>query len=849
MPCRVLPRRDRPRLLFGAVLLSVLSAAVAGAEERLRIAPPSRWVEPLPVDPGRSASAAETRSDSQLLLVDTQDNRLHPSRREFYKHVAWRILSPAGVQSGSTVQIDFDPSFDTLVIHSVRRHRDGTVTDLLDPAAIKVVQREQNLERHLYDGTRTALLFLEDTRVGDVIEYACTLIGGHPVFSGHFVRTLPLQSDVPIGLLRYRLLQPQGRPLYHRVRGQIDEPRRRRIDGRDEYEWIWRDVPASDPEPATPLWYDPTARFDASDFADWAAVAQWAAPLYRAPSAPAVKRRAAEIRAGAVGVAAQARAAVHFVQDEIRYLGITMGQGSHVPSAPELVLERRFGDCKDKSALLVALLRELGLEADVALVHTTRRAHVADELPSPLAFDHAIVRARIGDRTYWIDATESDQGGDLDHLVPPPYRRALVLRADTVGLSDVPPGPTGRIEVQERLRILAGDAGAHLSVETIYHGAEADRVRGQLRESNRADTEKRYREFYAATYPSITVRVPFDIRDDRQANEFRTLEEYAIQPFWKSEPGELRPKAEIGSGELLSFLTVPRDLHRRGPLGLSAPRHFVQEMRVEFPEPFPMAPVHEAIDTPVLRFAHDVSVKERVLTIRSELETRADAVPAADVAAYHDDLERIDRSLGLVLYDDAPTLLPKGLRDVNWPLVVIAIGSLVFSAAVVVWFARRQPAGADDDAEAVPARRIGGWLILLAIGVALTPVLMVRELIFLAPMFSAPLWRQFTTPGAEQYHGLYELAVMFEVAGHAAILVAAIAVAIWFFQQRRIFRPAYLGLAAATLAFMLIDAALVARIGIDEPAGASETPRVLLGTLVWGAYLYRSRRARETFVR
>src|SRR5690606_24767377 len=73
--------------------------------------------------------------------------------------------------------------------------------------------------------------------------------------------------------------------------------------------------------------------------------------------------------------------------------------------------QMRYGDCKAKSLLLASILRELGIEADVVVVSTNLGDAVVDLLPLPGAFNHMIVKARIGGEDYWLDGTSS--GGRL----------------------------------------------------------------------------------------------------------------------------------------------------------------------------------------------------------------------------------------------------------------------------------------------------------------------------------------------------------------------------------------------------------------------------------------------------
>jgi len=89
-----------------------------------------------------------------------------------------------------------------------------------------------------------------------------------------------------------------------------------------------------------------------------------------------------------------------------------------------VTLARRFGDCKDQSALLVKLLRTAGHPAHLALLRTGSAEDVDPELPGLGSFDHAIVYV-AGDVPLWIDPTDAYSGhGELP--LHDQGRRALV---------------------------------------------------------------------------------------------------------------------------------------------------------------------------------------------------------------------------------------------------------------------------------------------------------------------------------------------------------------------------------------------------------------------------------------
>ena len=87
------------------------------------------------------------------------------------------------------------------------------------------------------------------------------------------------------------------------------------------------------------------------------------------------------------------------MQDEIRYFSVLIGQNSHRPQPPATVLAHRYGDCKDKSYLLVNLLAQLGIRARPVLVNASAPALPGKVIASPTRFDHAIVRIELDGAT------------------------------------------------------------------------------------------------------------------------------------------------------------------------------------------------------------------------------------------------------------------------------------------------------------------------------------------------------------------------------------------------------------------------------------------------------------------
>ena len=103
------------------------------------------------------------------------------------------------------------PSYQTLTFHSVRILRENKVIDQLNLSKFKTIQQESELSRHIYDGSLSSVLFLEDVRKGDVIEYSYTITGFNPIFQGKYSATYDVDFEVPVGSFYYKLIVPNGR--------------------------------------------------------------------------------------------------------------------------------------------------------------------------------------------------------------------------------------------------------------------------------------------------------------------------------------------------------------------------------------------------------------------------------------------------------------------------------------------------------------------------------------------------------------------------------------------------------------------------------------------------------------
>lgn len=850
-------------LLCAGLGLPGLAGALpdAARPRNLSFAPAPAWVDAQAV-PLDAVAPAEGLSQGQHYLLADEQVRVVGATQTDYHHVAVRAVNERGVEEAANVQIRFDPSYETLTIHRIEVRRAGKTVFSVPAASVKLLQREASLESLIFDGRLTAHVALQDVRVGDVVETVYSRQGHNPVFGDRRFGSFDLEWGVPVARLHARLLWPQGRPLHWKLHNAAPAARVTEVGGELDHRWQQRDVPARTVDSGSPGWYDPYTWVEWGEFEDWADVARWALPLYRLPdgATPAVDREAARIAAQTPDPEQRLLAALRFVQGQVRYLGIEMGVNSHAPHAPELVLQRRFGDCKDKTLLSLALLRRLGIPAHAALVHTGLRQAAADRLPTPWAFNHVLVQADLGDRRVWLDPTRTPQAGKgLDQWVQADFGRALLVDAGTRELVPMA-GPQARALKRELHTVLDASAGfdqpATLTITTQAWGEAAEQLRDALATTARNDLQKQYLDFYAASYPGLAVDQPYTVRDDRDVNTVELVEHYRMPAYWKRDDKRARWTGDLEVPDLLEWLRAPQRVNRQSPLALRHPVDFTLVSEFRLPGEWDVKPDPLAIDDPAFELHRDETWKGSVLVLTDHYRSRGNHVAVADMARYVDHLDKARTGVNYNLYHAdaaAPEPAPApGADSPHWlPLTVglLSLGGLG-------WLLRRldlwDPLPAPLPPGAVAPAGIGGWLWLPMLGLIATPFQVGKVLMESAPAMTVQGWTLLSRPGSATYHPLLAPAVLAELVLNLAIAGGALLL-LWLMARRRSSLPRlYIGWWMLVFVALLCDAitynAIPSLQGQWTAKEIGASVRSALSGVIWVSYFLRSERVRRTFV-
>lgn len=426
---------------------SVVAGSAYGQTQEVRRGPVPTWVS-------KSELMPTPASAGGAVFVRRQDVQIQLSAAGQAQYLGYRVklLHSSALPMGN-ISITWNPRSGAPIVHGITVVREGQETDVLKTVSFEILRRENQLEAAMLDGNLTAVLRVPDLRVGDELEVEVTTFTSDPTLGGNDAGMIFLGSTPTPGRYRIGLSWDTGHKPNVRMSNDITTVA---VVGERTVDLRFDNPPTVSPPKDAPARYRWQRALEYSEFADWPAVSRHFAPLYAKAATldanSALRREAARIAAANATPLARASAALKLVQQDVRYIYVGLNAGNLTPSTADETWRRRYGDCKAKTVLLLALLTELSIEAEPVLVNSSGADDGLDErLPVPQYFDHVLVRARIDGMTYWLDGTLPPVASPAEQpILPLKWVLPLTMRGD--GLAKLewrPPKSPDEIKLTE----------------------------------------------------------------------------------------------------------------------------------------------------------------------------------------------------------------------------------------------------------------------------------------------------------------------------------------------------------------------------------------------------------------
>jgi hypothetical protein len=699
---------------------------------------------------------------------------------------------------------------------------------------------------------KTAVLHLNDVRIGDVIDYKFILKGRNPVFQEKFYTSFNLNFQEPVARNYIRIRAPMQRKFAIKSFETNIEP----IVEEGKYKiylWDLKDIEGFLYDSYTPPWYNPYARVQVSEYETWSEVNDWALPFYTSSNndLSEINKKAAQIKSENEKRTDQIEAALNFVQDEIRYLGFESGLNSYVPHPPSKIITQRFGDCKDKSFLLVTILNALEIEAYPALVHSSEGKLLHEQLPGPRVFDHCVVKVVVDGHTYWYDPTIANQGGNYSSTYFPDYQYALVIKKGTSDLEVIKPVAPSKIATRETFAIEDYDQPVSLRVNTIYTGKEADIQRQYFMQNSLPQIQKAYLSYYAETYPKLKTVKELAYEDNPAMNIFTTYEDYEIENFWKPVDKNSKNiiKCEVYPQMVREVLVEPGQISRSAPFYINFPKNIDQTIELYLPNKWDIKDASNKIEASGIEYADFVSYFDRKIILRYTLKTLKGYLEPEEIDDYHEKVSQIKQQLGYTLTFNKDMAQASSSSNINWLIALISLMVLL----IFLFIARRVYLKYDPVAlnRQITYEKIGGWLILIGIGITISPFYILFS-IFTQSYFDNSLWINITSVSSAGYNPALAIAFLIELLINIASFVFAFLLLVLFYKRRSSFPRLVIIFYVFNFLFLSVDAVVVSNLGILDDSGLSDSYKAVsksfITMLIWVPYFLKSDRVKGTFV-
>ncbi|HIB85735.1 TPA: DUF3857 domain-containing protein [Candidatus Poribacteria bacterium] len=384
------------------------------------------------IEDGYLVETIYPNADAVILLNQFSHEILTNGQTRYTTHQIIKLLTYRGIKQYDDIAIPYNPDVQYLTVNQARTVlSDGSMHQ---SEVFNRVTPPGLLEYNLYSDTVWHVISMSALELGCTIEYQISIedavaSGGENRFWGGF----HFQSTNPTLQTNYALRLPRDRGFRWKAVNCMIEPQIVLDNEIVTYLWHYGETPAIREEVGMPNINEVVPRFSFSSFESWDEVSNWYRELAkdRYDFDPKIERIVNNLTSDPEKQHKKIRAIYNFVTGKIRYVGIELGKGAYQPSLASQVLYRRYGDCKDKTTLMISMLNQIGVEAFPVLINPSPFERIDLDIPSTGQFSHLITMIpQQDDEIMWLDPTsETCPFGTLP--VSDQGRRVLVVKEET----------------------------------------------------------------------------------------------------------------------------------------------------------------------------------------------------------------------------------------------------------------------------------------------------------------------------------------------------------------------------------------------------------------------------------
>lgn len=487
-------------------------------------------------DPAATIAAAAKATTERFPDADTVmvDDRIHTAYEPDGSDCTWddewvKILTEKGRRSYATISISFNERYGDAEILCVEIvGADGQVRAVDFARLQKTATDNSSMGANIVDPLdRRMTCAVPGLAVGEIRHVRYARRTRKPRMKGTWSDYNVLEYTAPILSTVVTVDQPDANPIRHAI---LRRPHGNTVvraanaplgNGRTLLRWTARDVPQAFPEPNMPPLSRCVQGLWLSTAADWPTVSRWYWKLcepHLAATTPAMTNLVHDLTKDCATRDAKVRALYKFVSQEIRYMGLTLEADApgYEPHDVNITFDNRYGVCRDKAALLVALLRIAGIPAYPVLIHAG--AKMDPDVPLPY-FNHAIVAAEgesPSSSLQLMDPTDESSRDLLPSYLSDKSYLAATPSGDILRTSPIKPVGENMLRI-DSTGTLSPDGSILLTSKFSFDGYNDTAIRHMLLRRTPEERRRAFESFIRSVAPGAELLSldlqPLDLRD------------------------------------------------------------------------------------------------------------------------------------------------------------------------------------------------------------------------------------------------------------------------------------------------------------------------------------------------
>jgi len=560
-------------------------------------------------------------------------------------HVVFKVLNDRGKDKGD-IEIGYNSRTQTASISFARTITPEGKIIPLNENAVQVVTPYS--EYPSYSDYKELTFSMPGVTVGSVVDYKVVIEDKAPHIEGKFSNSFYFQMYDPTYVCRYKVIVPEGLDLQYRVLNPLQgvdvSPKVARDGDKKIYLWEYRYISQIIREKSMPPVEEVAFRILVTtinsweDFSDW-----WRKKIVRKTDpGDAIKRKVAELTKDLSTSGEKTEAVFDYVKREIRYVSIDFGKSGYEPVDSKKVFENKYGDCKDKSTLLISMLREAGIPAYYVLIPTSKIGNLIKGFPYPFQFNHCIVALEKDGGYHFMDPVASSYR--FDYLPGSDRNRdVLIFKEKDILFAKTP--------------LAKAEENAQYSRSQIKIGSDGS-IECEMKESGAGGREASMRSFFLNSRPT-KIKEALEERVD-EISSGATLLTYAhSDPLNFKERFGVKMKYHARNyckkaGGILIF-DVPgiwkdcpatEKKERRYPIVVRNNSYSKDEVVFNIPEGYEVYHLPEPLEikNPYFEFRSNYRQEGDRIIYQGELTRKAISIPPEEYASYQNFCQGMEKS-------------------------------------------------------------------------------------------------------------------------------------------------------------------------------------------------------------